>query len=68
MFAVSYCRNRILVQRIIDKILIPLLENNVTVNHESEKEEEEEEEINYDPKRGKWVDGGKLHPRTQKAV
>jgi len=66
MFALSNCRNRILVQRIIDKIFIPLLENNVTSSQESEKEDEseEEEEINYDKNRGKWVDGGKLHPRT----
>ena len=69
MFAISNCRNRILVLRVIEKIFAPLLENNVTQSHENEKEEEEEDEvINYDPQRGKWVDGGKLHPRTQRAV
>lgn len=28
----------------------------------------EEEEINYDPKKGKFIDGGKLPPKTQKEI
>ena len=48
---------------------MPLLENNVTVTEEPKSESSDsDEEINYDPAKGKWVDGGKLHPRTQKEI
>lgn len=44
---------------------MPLLENNVTEEEKSDESQEEDyENINYDPQLGKWVDGGKLHPRT----
>lgn len=68
LHAVAKCRNKILIQRIIDKIFLPLLENNVTEEVKSESSEEDYDNINYDPNLGKWVDGGKLHPRTQKEV
>ena len=31
--ACAICRNKILIQRIVDKIFMPLLENNVTIHH-----------------------------------
>lgn len=62
LYSVAHCKSRILIERIIEKIFTPLLENNVTEEvHESE--ESEEEEINYDPKKGKWIDGGKMNPK-----
>jgi hypothetical protein len=70
--ALGTCRNRILLTRIQEKIFWPILENNATPESgESEAEETDDSstEINYDPKRGKkWVDGGKLPPKTQKEV
>jgi hypothetical protein len=58
------------VDRIIEKIFEPLLENNVTRKEESSSSSDEEETYvyNYDPSKGKYIDGGKLHPRTQKEV
>ena len=35
---------------------------------DQEDTDESSTEINYDPKKGKWVDGGKLHPKTFKEV
>jgi hypothetical protein len=52
-----------LVQRVVEKVFTPLLENNVT-NIENETESEEDEIENYDRTKGKWVDGGKLPPKT----
>jgi hypothetical protein len=43
--------------------LTPLLENNVT-QHDKSSEDEEEEVVNYDPKKGKYIDGGKMNPKT----
>lgn len=55
--------------RIIEKVFYPLLENNVTPEGANESDtDESSSEINYDPKKGKWVDGGKLHPKTQKEI
>ena len=65
------CKNRIMLNRIVEKVFGPVLENNVTPSNEDEGDEDTEDsssEINYDPKKGKWVDGGKLHPKTQKEV
>ena len=46
-----------------------MLENNVTPSdNESSGEDTEESEVNYDPKKGKWVDGGKLPPKTIKEI
>lgn len=66
LYAVGNCTNKIIVHRIIEKIFNPLLENNITITDEDTKEDEEEEEVveNYDPKKGKWIDGGKLPPKT----
>jgi hypothetical protein len=44
LYSIANCRNKILVQRIIEKIFTPLLENNVT-NREAETESEEEDEV-----------------------
>ena len=67
--AVGKCKNKTLVARIIEKVFYPLLENNVTPEGANESDtDESSSEINYDPKKGKWVDGGKLHPKTQKEI
>jgi hypothetical protein len=71
LFAVANCRNKILVQRIIERIFSPILENNITILNDEDsenKDEDQNEEINYDPKLGKWVDGGKLPPKTFKEI
>ena len=67
LHSLGHCENKILIERIIEKLFTPLLENNVTTEKE-ESEESEEEEINYDPKKGKWVDGGKMNPKVQKEI
>jgi hypothetical protein len=36
LYSVANCRNKILVQRIVDKIFMPLLENNVTEEEKSD--------------------------------
>jgi hypothetical protein len=66
LHAVAHCSNKILINRIIERIFTPLLENNVTQSAETTESEEEIE--NYDPKRGKYIDGGKLPPKTQKEI
>ena len=68
--AVAICSNRIVVNRIIERVFEPLLENNVTQPSKEDEAEEEEETYtyNYDPSKGKFIDGGKMHPRTQKEV
>ena len=66
------CRNNILLKRIEEKIFSPLMENNITPqgdgNSASDDTDDSSSEINYDPKKGKWVDGGKLPPKTQKEI
>jgi ribosomal RNA-processing protein 1 len=65
------CRNKILLQRITEKVFAPMLENNVTPTGDTSSNEDTDDgsqEVNYDPKKGKWVDGGKLPPKTQKEV
>jgi hypothetical protein len=52
------------VQRVIERIFLPLLENNITKQEEN-SESEEEEVIDYSKK---WVDGGKMSKKTEKAV
>lgn len=70
--AIANCKNRILIQRLDEKVFSPLLENNITPEAKGSDDEDTDEsstEINYDPKLGKkWVDGGKLHPKTFKEV
>jgi len=40
----------------------------LNVNDDS-SDTQEDEPVNYDPKKGKkWVDGGKLPPKTQKEI
>ena len=39
LYAMAHCRNRILVNRIKEKIFMPLLENNVTLSEKSDEEE-----------------------------
>jgi hypothetical protein len=63
--ALGKCKNKTLTQRIIEKIFSPLLENNVTPEGQSEGDtDDSSSEINYDPKKGKFIDGGKLPPKT----
>lgn len=65
------CKNRTLTQRILEKVFSPLLENNITPDNAPSEDDTDESssEINYDPNRGtKWVDGGKLPPKTQKEI
>jgi hypothetical protein len=68
--ALGNCKNRTLTQRILEKVFSPLLENNITPDDASKEDDTDDSspEINYDPKRGKWVDGGKLPPKTQKEI
>ena len=65
LYALGNCSNTILLQRLREKVFAPLLENNVTPEEkEQEDTDDSSAEINYDPKKGKWVDGGKLPPKT----
>ena len=68
--ALSNCKNRIVLNRLEEKVFAPILDNNITPEGDKSDDETDDSssEINYDPKRGKWVDGGKLHPKTQKEV
>ena len=71
LHALGNCKNRTLRERIIEKVFEPLLENNVTPDNKDSSEGETDDsssEINYDPKKGKYVDGGKLPPKTQKEI
>ena len=69
LWAVGNCKNKTLVARIVEKVFHPLLENNVTPSKEDEGDtDESSQEINYDPKKGKYIDGGKLPPKTQKEI
>ena len=64
------CRHRILVQRIKDKIFLPLLENNITPTikeSDSSEDENEDSKIN-DKKEFEWADGGKMSKKTVKEV
>jgi hypothetical protein len=63
-------KNTILLNRLEEKVFSPLLDNNITPENKSDEEDTDDSssEINYDPKLGKWVDGGKLHPKTFKEV
>ena len=46
------------------------MENNITPSGESSEDDTDESssEVNYDPKKGKYVDGGKLPPKTKKEI
>ncbi len=68
--ALGSCKNRTLNQRILEKVFSPLLENNITPENASSEDDTDDSssEINYDPKLGKYVDGGKLPPKTQKEI
>jgi hypothetical protein len=71
LHSLANLKSNIVLQRIEDKVFGPLLENNVTPDNKSDGEEDTDDsssEINYDPKRGRWVDGGKLHPKTYEEV
>lgn len=68
LYAMGNCRNHILLDRIEEKVFEPMLVNNVTPEEEN-SDDTDDSEINYNPNLGKkWVDGGKLHPKTQKEV
>lgn len=68
LYGLAHCKNKILVNRIIEKVFEPLLENNVTTQESETSSDEEEEVINYDPAKGRYIDGGKLNPKTQREV
>lgn len=72
LYSIAHSSNKIIVERIIEKVFTPLLENNITQqsnNEESENSDDEDNKvINYDPKKGKYIDGGKLPPKTQKEI
>lgn len=62
--AIAQCRNGVLVQRIKDKIFLPLLENNITADDIEEESSKSNEEKNDN----RWEDGGKLSKKTQKEI
>jgi hypothetical protein len=68
LYSLANCRNRQLVLRIVEKIMTPILENNITIPEQDSDEEEDAknaEPINWDKNKGDtWVDGGKLPPKT----
>lgn len=71
LHAFANAKNHILLDRLEEKVFAPLLDNNITPENKSDDEDTDDSssEINYDPKAGKkWVDGGKLHPKTFKEV
>jgi len=70
LFALGNSRNHTINERIQEKIFSPLLENNITPSGESSEDDTDESssEVNYDPKKGKYVDGGKLPPKTKKEI
>eukprot|EP00352_Strombidinopsis_acuminata_P001345 CAMPEP_0176346962 /NCGR_PEP_ID=MMETSP0126-20121128/6655_1 /TAXON_ID=141414 ORGANISM="Strombidinopsis acuminatum, Strain SPMC142" /NCGR_SAMPLE_ID=MMETSP0126 /ASSEMBLY_ACC=CAM_ASM_000229 /LENGTH=124 /DNA_ID=CAMNT_0017694809 /DNA_START=735 /DNA_END=1109 /DNA_ORIENTATION=+ len=57
--------NTILNERIAEKVILPILENNVVEDSDSE---EDLSALNPQQPDGTWLDGGKLHPRTQREV
>jgi hypothetical protein len=60
--ALGTCKNRTLTQRVIEKVFEPL-------RSDENETDDSSSEINYDPQKGtKWVDGGKLPPKTQKEI
>jgi hypothetical protein len=71
LHALGNCKNRTLRERVLEKVFEPLLENNVTPDNKDSSEGETDDsssEINYDPKLGKYVDGGQLPPKTKKEI
>lgn len=67
LYGLANCKNRIIINRIIEKVFEPLLENNVT-NHAESSDSEDETTGFYDHAKGKFIDGGKMNPRTRKEV
>jgi len=63
--ALSAIQNKEVQERISDKIFKPLLENNKTVREDTE---EDDEELRKREHYHRHVDGGKLHPRTQREI
>jgi hypothetical protein len=61
----SRCMNKSLILRIKERIFYPLLENNKTPELKDDSEDEKSEENKND---GKWIDGGKLPPKTIKEL
>lgn len=69
LFGLANCRNRIIINRIIEKVFEPLLENNVTTHPDSsDSEDENGGYANYDYVNKKFLDGGKMNPRTRREV
>jgi hypothetical protein len=69
LHSLSKCESRVLLNRIKEKILLPLLENNITLEQSETDEDNKEDEIklngNGEPK---WIDGGKLSAKTQREI
>jgi hypothetical protein len=71
LYSLANCRNRQLVLRIVEKIMHPILENNITIPEPDTDSDDDkpQEPINHDKMKGdKWVDGGKLPPKTFKEL
>jgi len=62
--ALGHLPNGELKERIVDNIFKPILENNKTVNEESDDEEVMKKKEKYH----RTIDGGKLPPKTQKEI
>jgi len=67
LYSLSKCSSSVLVQRIRDQILLPILENNITLEVKESEDEVEEVQLNGNGE-PKWVDGGKLSHKTQKEI
>lgn len=64
LYTMAHSSNRILINRIQEKVFLPILENNVTVE-EKTADETETLDANGQPK---WRDGGKLPLKTEKEI
>jgi len=67
METMAQSTNTILTERISERIMMPILDNNVVEDSESE-DDANDSALNPQQPDGTWLDGGKLHPRTQKEV
>jgi len=63
--SLAQIENKELKERIIEKVFNPLLENNKTEVQDSSTDDEEMEQRE---KHHRYVDGGKLPPKTQKEI
>lgn len=64
VYAMAHSSNKIVINRIQEKVFYPILENNVTTEEHSE-DEDNQTNGNGEPK---WRDGGKLPLKTEKEI